>query len=937
MTSQKDIQSLIADIDSILPKVDAHLSWPKPGDVAKKRQVLERVRSYLVSQQQDFIAAPEQPPPANSASTEMAQQIAQAVTQEINSLRADFLQPLQADVEALRYEREALVREIRQLEGTRQQLDSFAQKKIVQQQVVSELSQELISQCAENLTQQLAQIFANLEARWMSAESAAGAITSAIPNRGHVGGGVQPQDRLEQVRHVQLQSDQMLAALDANQRVIFEALQRNLQSYQESLSQGLEKMHRLGVQGEMLFTAFVNSLIQQLGQDASTVFASSGQLSDVVNTALMPQSNSLPEAQIALQPLQPLELLHTELENATGSAETQGTIDYATAVPLTSPNMNDAALAELGIVTPEASAEDSFHETLDSEDWEIIEGLDFGDLEVEANDTDELDTFIQLNIEDAASLPSLDAPDTVAKLQLSSDSRSQEIDELYQSLFGTDSLSAPPQSDESQVLTPEFPATFPSFTQLDTSQSQQAAIGFQLPKDYQSFRTDLVNPLSSEVEDVLFEGLADPATERSLSQPPDGSAENWAESWQELFSDDLMADSLSEADWAGEAQASSLAASELESLETIAVLTDLLEEMDLSHDSPSADNSMSVTTNPQIDYQSSESESRSHLGEENYIPASPEEDLLVTDRLETPLDREIRLEQRTLQQLQQDLNSFEASEGQKLPTQPERLSLSSDFESPKIAPDVAQGHQQNPWYPMSEELLAEDWEEGTLNAFSTQEPHQLDTDVKDVAAAPIENKISDNSTRVIPESVESDFEPELFPSEVLELDQENRLSLNTTAPEELATSGEAIALEDETFIEQWDEPVNGTTEEMIASPELVLDWDSSSQAMIDLEQEGEVNAARSGEPLAPHEKASNEKVQDESIHSSQDTTLPSQALDNQSDVSLEAAQHSEQHNAARNSALTPEELVDTNREAFNPEQSDNEQKSNRDSQSDANR
>ncbi|MBD0343399.1 MAG: hypothetical protein ICV63_00900, partial [Coleofasciculus sp. Co-bin14] len=285
MTSQKDIQSLIADIDSILPKVDARLPWPKPGDAAKQRRVLERVRSYLVAQQQNFMAASEkQPPPTNSMPTAVAQQIAQAVTQEINVLHADLLQALQTDLEALRTERESLVREIRQLEGTRQQLASLPQQKILQQQVISEFSQELIDRCTESLTQQMAQILANIETRWSNTSQS---ITEAItPNPSHWGNldRVKPlQDRLEQLRQVQLQSDQMLTTLDANQRTIFETLQRNLESYQESLSQGLDKMHRLGVQGEMLFTAFVNRLAQQLGREASTHVASLEQLSDALD------------------------------------------------------------------------------------------------------------------------------------------------------------------------------------------------------------------------------------------------------------------------------------------------------------------------------------------------------------------------------------------------------------------------------------------------------------------------------------------------------------------------------------------------------------------------------------------------------------------------------------------------------------------------------
>jgi hypothetical protein len=340
VTSQKDIQSLIADIDSILPKTDARLPWSKPGDVAVQRRVLERVRSYLVSQQQNFVAAPQKSPvPATSAQAEVVQQIAQAVTQEMHFLRADLLQPLQADLEALRSEREYLVREIQQLERTKQQIASPPQHKVIQQEIISEFSQELISRCTETLSQQLAQILVNFEHR-VNTESTTAAISSIYSSQGNVGSVMQPQERLEQVRQMQVRSDQMLTTLDANQRAIFDALQRNLQSYQESLSQGLENMHRLGVQGEMLFTAFMNRLAQQLGREASTIFSSSLQLSDSqhqteqtatsqtkpetllpIDALSVTEQNPLLGRQKQLQSLQSVEPLLREQENASSSAD----------------------------------------------------------------------------------------------------------------------------------------------------------------------------------------------------------------------------------------------------------------------------------------------------------------------------------------------------------------------------------------------------------------------------------------------------------------------------------------------------------------------------------------------------------------------------------------------------------------------------------------
>ncbi|MBR8830763.1 MAG: hypothetical protein N5P05_000998 [Chroococcopsis gigantea SAG 12.99] len=62
---------------------------------------------------------------------------------------------------------------------------------------------------------------------------------------------------------------QQLGALSVSQvdstfRAVFDSLEQDLQSYYESLSQGLERMHRLGQQGETKLLAYVNQLSQYL-------------------------------------------------------------------------------------------------------------------------------------------------------------------------------------------------------------------------------------------------------------------------------------------------------------------------------------------------------------------------------------------------------------------------------------------------------------------------------------------------------------------------------------------------------------------------------------------------------------------------------------------------------------------------------------------------
>ncbi len=289
VTAQTDIQSLIADIDHILHKPDFPLPWFKSGDLAAAHQVLRKVRSYLVSQQQKLgvesdktstTVTPSQTGVTTSVQ-EGVQQILQAVTQEMNLLRTDLTKPLQVELEALQQQRESLVREIQHLESTKQQLDYYTKQQTANVQFASDFSQGLINRLVESLTQKLSQILANWEAHLKKNPTSDDSINRLPSNQDEIVAVVERQKVIEQLQQLQKQSDQLIQNIDLNQRLTFETLQRDLQGYQQSLSQELEKMHSLGMQGEMLFAAFVNRLAQQLGREASSLWPSSQQPADV--------------------------------------------------------------------------------------------------------------------------------------------------------------------------------------------------------------------------------------------------------------------------------------------------------------------------------------------------------------------------------------------------------------------------------------------------------------------------------------------------------------------------------------------------------------------------------------------------------------------------------------------------------------------------------
>lgn len=969
MASLKDIQSLIADIDSILPKTDARLPWSKPGDSAKERRVLERVRSYLVSQQQNFAAVSEDLPlPTTPVQQQVVHQIVQAVTQEMKFLRTDFMQPMQSEVEALRQKREALVQEIRQLEQKRQQIDLTSQRSTLQQQSVSEFSQGLIDRYSESLTQRLAQILANFEHRVGNSElsdrshDALGgrkhAIAPTFPTQEPIEAMKQAQATSEQLRKLQEHTDQLLTTLAANQRAIFEALERDLRGYQASLSQGLEKMHHLGSQSEILFAAVVNRWLEPLGQDPSTRTSSSVTPSELTSStqasgiSLTTPETSMPSAAVSINQSLPLEPLSRQPEPVTEDATHPASTPSQETMPKTdsSPSLSQPS---------QSPPPNNVLQNLSSEDWEIVEGLEAEDFDFELDDDAQLETFIQLDIDEPTSfsfpegiktpsssesqesdfllawlnerqqdtsesevgeIPGLDKSDVAAELTLDADRRRQEIDELYQSLFGTDALTDTSDKDASDFA---VEAESDASESLPVSQDLPAIAQSATPEaisDDLRINTDSVTPLPPQVEDVLFEGVAvntdaveqSPDTVPSQAQPPQPTNQEWAQSWEAVFFEESVPQSPSQTDAPEQAQPSSSAdgsrlnqnsLSDHEGVVTIAALTDLFEEMGLSPlVTVTEDNVMPAPTPQPSESQTSNLEAS--VAEDPYIAASPEEDLLETTTLESEPDVAISLDPNTLQQLQHDLNSFEGSLGQNTPTEEEQRWLSSEIEESTVSPEAEPSNEQNqPFFMPPQESLAEDWEEFVLN-------HWLK-----------EREFSSDS---IPTAAESDFEPDLFPSEALELDQE------TTIQASVADSGELIvgehepayfAVEDEHVVDEmrWDEPTDSTTEEAIAqwdttasfdSPALELDSDFFTQEALDTDVQGEGSTAMPG--------ALREEGHSEASDPRQDLVSPQDVLENGSDNLAESGVNLEPQDSGNVEPSTPNHQGVTSPESSQP-------------------
>ena len=311
MSQTDPIQALIQDIDEVLQKTMPRLPWVMSNESIQQRQVLEQARTYLADLQSQQETRQEASPeeslealpetgqaialtssesssllPSGQPAAESAQQVLQSVLQEMSYLRVNLLQPMRSDVELLRQQREALTQEIRQLEAQRHGLQPQANPQLANSQILMEFLQSAMAQMQENLRGQVLQIVASLstldqptpdQPLLSGSEVNSASLGSSLAN---LAGGseaiaaLSPVQRLEQIQRVQSQSDQLLLKLDSTVQVIFESLQGNLQSYQDSLEQGLSRIHNLGQQGEVMVEALVNRLAEQVGREASSYLQS---------------------------------------------------------------------------------------------------------------------------------------------------------------------------------------------------------------------------------------------------------------------------------------------------------------------------------------------------------------------------------------------------------------------------------------------------------------------------------------------------------------------------------------------------------------------------------------------------------------------------------------------------------------------------------------
>ncbi|MEH1812220.1 MAG: hypothetical protein V7K26_32200 [Nostoc sp.] len=727
--STDEIQKLIADIDNLLASGGKRLSRFLSGQAQEPKEVLERIRDFLVRLQEK--EASESGIPNQSSEDprsplalaepsplltkfidrgnnqyplpplEPSQEQSTVGAGQLNNEFSRLIQPLRSELELLLQERATLIQEIRQLEQKRLQNYSLAQQLTNQEQMITEFLQVLMSRLVPTLTPLIGQTREN------SASSSGGInyATSATQSL------LESSDDVERLTQLARELDQRLLSLDGTVNVVFEALQRNINTYYESLSQALARMHSKGMQGEQLMASFVNNLTQHLQQESPS--SQSSFLEGESET--LPSLTEPVEIAAGVAP-QSLEVIQPETSSPlTINSEQQET---------TLTEDLDAVLLQLGVdsseysQTPTELPEDISAAIGDEVDQLYASLFDAGDvnnpsLDVHTNDLSASTASPSpLNIAQVPPVsPIVDSavvtPDTGLSIQ---------------EALGETTNSSEPQEElffeEDTDLDSPLSFSTPQIDSLPQIGTQPASV------DTINTLTDLLPDADSELQLLEVSSSVDNATTTATDLLPDDDSE-----LQLLEVSSFVDDATTTAPVTPEVAEISLVEPTVPEASVYDTLRDRSEDIATSE----------VLIN----------NDRSELSSDNYIAASPQENLLSIESNQSPAVPDISLDEEQLQQLDRDLANFDRQLNSE--SEPDNnLSVFSELLD-SIQDTIPTTAPENP--QIAENTSTAAFSSLAVPQVETEKKKEVTTPVPESSLPPIANSI--NNPEVLPNILES--------------------------------------------------------------------------------------------------------------------------------------------------------------------------------------
>ena len=581
---REQIHTLLAEIDGVLNKASPRLPWVMSSEVNQQRQTLENLRRYLVALDQNMGAvSPEQSNSSNpseaywgaqapltqaplthleisstvtaelieNATTpqmalNLSQQMIQQFAQDIGQLRSSLLHPLHTELGRLQQQRDTLLQEIRQLERQRQQ-HSLVQQRASQEQVMQDFLQGLMERLQERLSQQISQMVnSSAVSQGFSPLSLGDPGQNLAPLFPQEAGlpPLPPAQRMEQAQMLQSRADQVMVTLDTTLRVFAEALQQNIQSYESSLSQGLEKMHRMGQQGEAIVSGLVQKLADQVSGQVSLnegEIAPSRSLSSSAPPVTQTSSSRFPSPSVGqittLAAPKPLPYAGAEMPDRSSSRlpnPARPSVTATSSLPSPPPELKPESKPEL---KPESTPLSPLSSGFSAPKDTVVMDQGLGDSDLENLDWDgaeadlELDLDLLGHLEDRSIVSETIVSETISTPETGL--VNEELDAFYASLFGDQALS--PNLSPPIALDTELDAELTDgldLPSLDALDSARPPLGAEPDDRAQDFFADL------ETSDLL--GLETPSLE--ASSPEISSPEISESLFKETETQDFFAD-----------------------------------------------------------------------------------------------------------------------------------------------------------------------------------------------------------------------------------------------------------------------------------------------------------------------------------------------------------------------------------------------------------
>ena len=275
MTSRTDeIERLILDIDNLLSNGGNPLAKLLSGQGQDERTILQRIRSFLVdlreseSIEEVFINEPQSTPLSSlltryvNREQEKSHLDSHENKQESTDLPSGemmgLFKSLQTELSTMLQQRANLSQEIRELEQKRGEF-SPSQQLTNQEQI-----KQIISQTVPALIDPLVKSLIPYLGTTSNGEN------NPVINNASMEAVLGSTSGIEKLVNLTKDLDQRLLSLDGTVNVIFQALERNINSYYQSLSQSLTRMHNQGIEGEKLMADFIKNLQNNLQNDPLT-------------------------------------------------------------------------------------------------------------------------------------------------------------------------------------------------------------------------------------------------------------------------------------------------------------------------------------------------------------------------------------------------------------------------------------------------------------------------------------------------------------------------------------------------------------------------------------------------------------------------------------------------------------------------------------------